>query len=91
MDKELREKWGEGEVYGEDISWWRKEKTETKTEGLRKVTGDGEEKDRLARQAELFGDDFTPSINQLSPLLSLLPLPVAWHGPEGVVALSHAL
>ena len=61
------------------------------TEGLRKVTGDGEEKDRLARQAELFGDDFTPSINQLSPLLSLLPLPVAWHGPEGVVALSHAL
>lgn len=56
------------------------------------MTGDGEEKDRLARQAELFGDlFFTPSINQLSPLLSLLPLPVAWHGPEGVVALSHAL
>lgn len=55
------------------------------------MTGDGEEKDRLARQAELFGDDFTPSINQLFPLLSLLPLPVAWHGPEGVVALSHAL
>lgn len=25
MDKELREKWGEGEVYGEDISWKERE------------------------------------------------------------------
>lgn len=36
-----------------------------------------EEKNRPAGLPELFGDDFTPSINQLSPLLSLLPLPVA--------------
>jgi len=33
---------------------------------------------RIACLPGLFGDDFTPSINQPSPLLSLLPLPAPW-------------
>lgn len=93
MYKELGEEMGRG-VYGEGRGYkWGGNGEKQRRKGWgRWQDGDGEEKDRrLAGLAELFGDDFTPSINQLSPLLSLLPLPVAWHGSKGVVALSHAL